>query len=143
MEFLNKTFLYKRIAALSILLQILSVSLYANQYDLNESTIDGGGGTSYGGNFIVVGTAGQHDAGYSSGGNYALFGGFWQKIPSCTIDFIHFARFAEHWMDTPCNQSNRWCNGADLNHENDVDFIDLNIFVEQWLKYCPMGWPLK
>jgi hypothetical protein len=40
-------------------------------------TIDGGGGTSSGGNYVVSGTIGQHDAGTMSGGSYTLDGGFW------------------------------------------------------------------
>ena len=131
------------ITSIVICLLLFSVSTLRGQYNLSKSTIDGGGGTSRGGNFIVVGTIGQHDAGYSSGGKYELLGGFWPTVPGCTVDFIHFARFAEHWLDMPCNQSNRWCGGADLNHQDSVDFIDLGLFVEQWLKCCPIGWPLK
>lgn len=46
-------------------------------YTLSWSTIDGGGGTSTGGVFAVIGTIGQPDAGVMSGGNYTLVGGFW------------------------------------------------------------------
>jgi hypothetical protein len=48
------------------------------QYSIDWSTIDGGGGTSTGGTYQVVGTIGQPDAGpVMSGGNYTLQGGFW------------------------------------------------------------------
>jgi hypothetical protein len=40
-------------------------------------TVDGGGGTSTGGPFVVSGTIGQPDAGVMSGGSFTLFGGFW------------------------------------------------------------------
>ncbi|MCI0395922.1 MAG: hypothetical protein L0332_05240 [Chloroflexi bacterium] len=40
-------------------------------------TVDGGGDASQGGSFIVRGTIGQPDAGYSTGGNYGLASGFW------------------------------------------------------------------
>lgn len=40
-------------------------------------TVDGGGGTSTGGQFALSGTAGQGDAGAMSGGAYSLDGGFW------------------------------------------------------------------
>lgn len=40
-------------------------------------TVDGGGGASQGGTYILTGTAGQPDAGNLSGGSYILKGGFW------------------------------------------------------------------
>jgi len=49
-------------------------------YSIDWSTIDGGGGTSTGGVYTVSGTIGQPDAGAMSGGNYALQGGFWGVI---------------------------------------------------------------
>ena len=42
-------------------------------------TVDGGGGTSYGGHFALSGTAGQADAGRMSGGAYVLTGGYWNR----------------------------------------------------------------
>ncbi|MHC4621384.1 MAG: hypothetical protein ACYTEQ_26885, partial [Planctomycetota bacterium] len=46
-------------------------------YELSWSTIDGGGGRSSGGRYVLVGTIGQPDAAYSAGGPYELLGGFW------------------------------------------------------------------
>ena len=46
-------------------------------YDLSWSTIDGGGAESRGGEYVVVGAAGQPDAGALTGGDYAVAGGFW------------------------------------------------------------------
>ena len=47
------------------------------QYSLDWFTVDGGGGTSAAGNYSVVGTIGQPDAGPGmSGGSYTLRGGF-------------------------------------------------------------------
>ena len=47
-------------------------------YDLNWSTVDGGGYTfSLGGGYALGGTMGQPDAGVLSGGPYTLGGGFW------------------------------------------------------------------
>jgi len=40
-------------------------------------TVDGGGGTSKGGQFALSGTAGQPDAAAMSGGSYTLSTGFW------------------------------------------------------------------
>jgi hypothetical protein len=53
-------------------------------YDLSWSTVDGGGYTfSTGGDYQLGGTAGQHDAGCASGGNYTVCGGFW---PGSEVD---------------------------------------------------------
>ena len=50
-------------------------------YDLTWNTIDGGGGTSNGGAYVLNGTIGQPDAGTFSGGTYVLNRGFW-------VDFL-------------------------------------------------------
>lgn len=47
------------------------------QYSIGWHTIDGGGGTSSGGDFTITGTIGQPDAGTMSGGDFTLQGGFW------------------------------------------------------------------
>lgn len=50
-------------------------------YTLDWWTASGGGGTlSDGGGYTLGGTAGQPGAGDSSGGDYALTGGFWGSI---------------------------------------------------------------
>lgn len=51
-------------------------------FDLSWSTIDGGGGTSVGGQFAVTGTIGQPDAGVATltGGQFSLTGGFWSFL---------------------------------------------------------------
>ena len=112
------------------------------QYELSWSTIDGGGGTSSGGPYVLTGTIGQADADWTEGGGYEVLGGFWPGGALCMVDFGDFANFAVHWLETPCSESNDWCSGADLNHIDDVDFSDLDIFVESWLGSCPVGWLL-
>ena len=112
-------------------------------YVLEWSTIDGGGGTSSGGQYIVTGTIGQADAAYSAGGPYEVLGGFWPGGPLCTVEFDQFARFAEHWLDSTCDVGNEWCAGADLDQLGDVDLLDLKLFVNEWLYYCPYDWPLR
>ncbi len=112
-------------------------------YDLDRSTISGGGGTSSGGDFTLKATIGQPDAGFMSGGDYEMLGGFLPGGPICFVDFEHFARFAEHWLATDCNELNSWCGGADLDQIDDVDLVDLNLFADEWLFCCPTDWPLK
>lgn len=47
------------------------------QYSIDWFSIDGGGGTSSGGDYTVTGTIGQADAGAEmTGGDYSLTGGF-------------------------------------------------------------------
>ena len=45
--------------------------------EIRRATIDGGGGRVAGGTLHIVGTVGQPDAQFSSGGTLALRGGFW------------------------------------------------------------------
>lgn len=47
---------------------------------LDGSSVDGGGGSSTGGVFVITGTIGQPDAGAMSGGNFAVQGGFRANI---------------------------------------------------------------
>jgi hypothetical protein len=59
----------------------LALTLCAQaQYSITWSTIDGGGGTSTGGQYTVSGTVGQPDAGALSDGTFTLQGGFWPGI---------------------------------------------------------------
>ena len=53
----------------------------AGPYEISRYTIDGGGGMSIGGSYMVTGTIGQPDAGWSIGGKYELLGGFWPAGP--------------------------------------------------------------
>ena len=56
----------------------------AGDFDLSWWTVDGGGGTSTGGDFVLRGTIGQPDAGTLSGGDFVLRGGFGQPAgPPC------------------------------------------------------------
>jgi hypothetical protein len=67
--------------ALAVALALVATqSLPAQDYSIDWSTIDGGGGTSTGGVYSVSGTLGQPDAGAMSGGNFTVQGGFWGVI---------------------------------------------------------------
>jgi len=48
-----------------------------------------------------------------------------------TID--DFVFFIEHWGQEPCDLSNDFCQGTDLNRSGKVDVSDLEILVENWL----------
>jgi hypothetical protein len=108
-------------------------------YELSWYTIDGGGGRSSGGQYSLIGTIGQPDAAWSSSGNYELLGGFLPGGPLCFVNFEHFAKFAQHWLETGTGLP------ADLYEDkyNIVNGLDLRVFVDYWLCYCPADWPLK
>ena len=127
------------LVAVYLLITVPSAAQSGGQYEMPWSTIDGGGGTSAGGQYIVTGTIGQPDAGYSVSGDYEVLGGFWPGGPLCFVDFHHFARFAEYWLQTGSDLP------ADLyEDENDiVDYFDLEVFVDEWLNYCPYDWSLR
>jgi hypothetical protein len=67
----------KRIWQRTILAGCLAATAaWAQNYAIDWYSIDGGGGTSSGGNYTLTGTIGQPDAGTLTGGNYTLTGGF-------------------------------------------------------------------
>jgi len=57
-----------------------AASALAQNYHIDWFTIDGGGGTSSGGQYTLSGTIGQPDAGELTAGNYVLEGGFWGEL---------------------------------------------------------------
>jgi len=133
------SFTLKVLAAFTVLCVLITNSAWADggSYELSRRTIDGGGGVSSGGQYSLTGTIGQPDAAYSEGGQYELLGGFWPGEPLCFVDFRHFARFADYWLETGSDLP------ADLYEDNIVDLLDLKLFVDEWLYYCPLDWPLK
>ena len=138
MRRINPTaFAQKHVMILLVCLQaaVPAFGQSGGQYELNWHTIDGGGGQSSGGPYVLTGTIGQPDADWSSGGDYEVLGGFWPGGPLCFVGFDDFARFAEYWwlMDL----------GADLNEDVQIDFRDVEYFADFWLGYCPYNWPLK
>lgn len=64
------------------------------------------------------------------------------NVRACKVNFGIYARFAAHWLEAPCDAGNNWCGGGDLDSLGDVDTLDLRLFAEQWLDYCPGDWLL-
>lgn len=120
-----------------LLVSVPALGQTGGDYDLSWSTIDGGGEQSSGGPYALKSTIGQPDAGVMAGGDYELLGGFWPGEPLCRVDFCHFARFAEYWLETGTGLA------GDLDGDEDVDPDDLSLFIDEWLCYCPLGWPLR
>jgi hypothetical protein len=78
----------------------------------------------------IVGAVFDDDIGSQSGSAY-VYG------RPCIVDFHHFAQFAQYWLETGTGLP------ADLYEDNFVDLLDLEMFVDEWLYYCPTDWPLK
>jgi hypothetical protein len=74
---MKPTIILGLICLLALTLALGSAVLAQTGYRVAWWTIDGGGASSSGGGYRLGGTAGQHDAGRLTGGNYTLAGGFW------------------------------------------------------------------
>ena len=124
-------------AAMLIVLFTLFLTAFSSaaDYAIVWSTIDGGGGTSSGGDFTLSGTIGQPDAGTMAGGDFALMGGFWPGEYDCVVNMESFGMFAAEWLSGSGSP-------ADLNEDGDVDIVDLATLASLWLSYCPGDWPL-
>jgi len=124
--------------AICVFIMLASLAATANSdYKIAWYTIDGGGGTSSGGQYKLTGTIGQPDAAYSASGNYELLGGFWPGGPLCIVEFADFARFAGQWLYSGTSLA------GDLDGDGDVDIKDLKQFADYWLSCCPYNWPLR
>ncbi|MHC4394323.1 MAG: InlB B-repeat-containing protein [Planctomycetota bacterium] len=53
--------------------------------------------------------------------------------PDGDVDWTDFAEFAQHWRQTPCDEVNDWCGGADFNHLDGVNLDDLKALTDNWL----------
>ena len=108
-------------------------------YDLSWFTIDGGGGTSFGGDYRLESSIGQPDAGpLMSGGEYTLVGGYLPApyiplplIPGdingdCVVNIEDLAILAAQWLTHGGSPS------ADLVFNNIVDFQDLAVVAGNW-----------
>jgi len=99
--------------AAAILVGAAGSSAMAQDFSINWYTIDGGGGTSTGGDFSLSGTIGQHDAGGPmTGGDFSLTGGFWVGTGGGT---------------NPCGTC-----VADYNQDGGIDGGDVQAFFADW-----------
>ena len=56
---------------------------------------------------------------------------------SGVANFVDYSLFAAQWMRTDCND----CNGADFTADGNVDYNDLALFVDNWLRdYTLLGY---
>jgi hypothetical protein len=67
-------------ALLFSLLTCALASAASAQYSIDWFSVDGGGGISSGGEYVLSGTIGQPDAATLSGGEFTLSAGFWGVV---------------------------------------------------------------
>ena len=127
----------KVIVLIVLLLFSPALAQVGGTYQLSWSTIDGGGGVSSGGPYVLSGTIGQPDAGNLAGGQYEVLGGFWPGGPLCFVEFEDYARFAQYWRDSGGDIP------ADLYSDGVVDWRDVSEFAYWWMYDCPYDWPLR
>jgi hypothetical protein len=133
--------------SLALIVFVVPALSFASLYEISKFTISSGGGMSSSGLCTFTGIIGQPVADYGAGGNYELLSGFWPAGPACMagiVNFLDYAKLAEHWLEVPCNAQNNWCGGADLDQSGEVDNTDLKLFVDEWLLYrCSYNWTLR
>ncbi|HUW19826.1 MAG TPA: hypothetical protein VMW16_11040 [Sedimentisphaerales bacterium] len=97
----------------------------------------GGGAPSSDGYYAVSAAIGRPRVGPMAAGRFKISSGFWAQAPVCMVEFHDFARFADQWFLSEIGLP------ADLDTSGAVDFVDLLMFPDKWLAYCPAGWPLQ
>ena len=106
-------------------------------FNLTWFSVDGGGGTSSGGDFVLSGTAGQPDAGDLTGGDFVLRGGFWQPAAGCgpcptdtnndgNTNSADLAELLADWGIVPLG------NCLDSDQDGDIDSADLAELLAAW-----------
>ncbi|MDH4202314.1 MAG: hypothetical protein OEV87_05430 [Phycisphaerae bacterium] len=50
------------------------------------------------------------------------------------VDMVDFAWLASWWNEPVCDDSNQWCQGADIDGSGDVGISDLAYIAQDWLK---------
>ena len=114
------------------------------EFDLSWHTVDGGGDTSNGGDFVLRGTIGQPDAGDLSGGDFTLRGGYWQPAaagdPGCgdcptdvdgdgDTNAFDLANLLGAWG--PCKPGDP-CECLDADSDGSINAFDLAVLLGAW-----------
>lgn len=132
-----------RNVTLGIFVGLCATTVYAGgSADVSWHTIDGGGGTSGGGTFVLAGTIAQPDAGVpATGGTWTVTGGFWSgagdTAAPCptdidgngTVEFGDLLAVLAAWGTCPACPE-------DINADGVVDFSDLVQVLAAW-GACP------
>ena len=114
----------------------------AQLYDLSWTTIDGGGGTSTGGDYSISGTFGQPDAGeVLIGSVYELTGGFWPIANTCFCpgdlngDGLRDGRDVQGFVW--CATGGGQCACADIDQAGGLTTADVAAFIDTLLATVP------
>jgi len=98
---------------LIFLFSVFSFWAWGQNYSIDWSTIDGGGGTSTNGQYSISGTIGQSDAGPTmTNGQYSVTGGFWalpqvvQTVGAPTLKIVRFGAAQAQVSWTPATGTN-------------------------------------
>jgi hypothetical protein len=115
-------------------------------YSIDWHTIDGGGATSMGGTFELVGTVGQPDASSSpalAGGTFELTGGFWTVTQACfcfgDLNQDGLKDGGDIQKFVACLLAGGDCSCADVDQIGGVTIADADVFVADLLagSSCP------
>ena len=130
------------LAALWTICMIMTAPVSAQSggdYELDWNTIDAGGGTSSGGEYVLKSTISQPDAEMFTGPDYTLSGGFW-FASGCVVDLEDMSFFAAQWLNGGDIEANfDWSDNP--SPQNFVDLYDFRYLAAYWQSWCPDGWP--
>ena len=135
----------QRILLWLTLSSLLTVPAWGN-YAVTWHTIDGGGRTSSGGTYSLIGTIGQPDAAYSEGGDYyELLGGFLPGAPEEQYTGPDYFQ----WLEV--GQPNCWCFPRQCHGDADnatETYTKLGTNYQVWVGYDDLavliaGWQSK
>lgn len=99
---------------------LLAAAAPAQPFSIDWYTVDGGGGTSTGGTFVLSGTSGQPEAGRMSDGRFVLEGGYWSLpatdlsavAPTTIFDNTHGTFNGASFVTTTTWLASKFCLGA-------------------------------
>lgn len=120
-----------------VVLSIASVlTVVADDFTIDRSTIDGGGGMrSTGGDFDLSGTIGQPDAGaLLTGGGFEVTGGFWFRVVTGDangdgiIDLFDYQQFVDCLNGPGGDPLPPECGNLDSDDDGDTDLADWGEF---------------
>ncbi len=52
------------------------------------------------------------------------------------VDMIDMEHLALHWLDTGCDETNDYCDWAEISNDSTIDFTDFAILAGNWLAGC-------
>lgn len=126
---------FRRTQALLTLACLGGIAFAGGPYEVNEWTIDGGGGFSTGGVFQAHGTVGQFDASRPmNGGGYEVIGGFWAAA-SCPADLNGNGTIDLGDLNIVLGSFGGGSAG-DINGDGVTDLADLNLILSGFGNPC-------